>query len=142
MDTTIQKTGKNMEKLGKVYGHTTGKYVLGYKVQALSYFDGKGFIPVDSSVHIEMQKNGKQGLSEKELKNRYSKKRDPKSSGYKRIAESMAEKPKVLLQMLRRAWKNGFRAAYFLCDSWYDGLDFIREIRKVGNGSFLSSRKY
>ena len=80
MDTTIQKTGKNMEKLGKVYGHTTGKYVLGYKVQALSYFDGKGFIPVDSSVHIEMQKNGKQGLSEKELKNRYSKKRDPKSS--------------------------------------------------------------
>ena len=134
-DTTIQKTGKKMEKIGKVYDHTTGEYVLGYKVQALSFFDGKGFIPVDSSIHIEMRKNGKQGLSEKELKNRYCKKRDPKSAGYKRVAESIEEKPKVLLQMLGRAWKNGFHAAYFLCDSWYDGLDFIREIRKVGNGA-------
>lgn len=134
-DTTTQKTGKKMEGIGKVYDHTTGEHVLGYKVQALSYFDGKGFIPVDSSIHIENRKDGKQGLSEKELRKRFHKKRDPKSPGYKRIAESKEEKPKVLLQMVKRAWKNGFHPAYFLCDSWYDGQDFIREIRKVGNGA-------
>lgn len=134
-DTTTQKTGMKMEGIGKVYDHTTGDYVLGYKVQALSYFDGKGFIPVDCSIHIETWKDGKQGLADKELKKRFSKKRDPKSSGHKRIVESKEEKPKVLIQMLKRAWKNGFRASYFLCDSWYDGQDFIREIRKIGNGA-------
>lgn len=134
-DTTAQKTGEKMEEIGKVYDHTTGEHVLGYKIQALSYFDGKGFIPVDSSVHIEMRKDGKQGLSEKVLRKRFSKKRDPKSPGYKRVAESKEEKPKALIKMLKRAWKNGFHAAYLLCDSWYDGLDFIREIRKIGKGA-------
>lgn len=134
-DTTIQKTGKKMEKVGKVYDHTTGEHVLGYKVQALSYFDGKGFIPVDSSVHIESRKDGKQGLSEKELRKRFNKKRNPKSPGYKRAAEAKEEKPKVLIKMVKRAWKNGFHAAYLLNDSWYDGLDFIRDIRKIGDGT-------
>lgn len=134
-DTTTQKTGKKMEGIGKVYDHTAGEHVLGYKVQALSYFDGKGFIPVDNSIHIEKRKDGKQGMSKTELQKRFSKKRDPKSPGHKRVAESKEEKPKTLIQMVKRAWKNGFHAAYLLIDSWYDGLDFIREIRKVGNGA-------
>ena len=74
-------------------------------------------------------------MSEKELQKRFSKKRDPKSPGHKRVVESKEEKPKTLIQMVKRAWKNGFHTAYFLIDSWYDGLDFIWEIRKIGNGA-------
>lgn len=134
-DTTLRKTGMKMENIGKVYDHTTGEHVLGYKVLTLSYFDGKGIVPVDFSVHVEPGKNKKQGLSVKQLLGRFSKKRDPKSHGHKRLMESFKQKTKVGIEMLRRAWKNGFRAAYFLCDSWFDGEDFIDQIRKVGNGA-------
>lgn len=134
-DTTIRKTGKKMENIGKVYDHTTGEHTLGYKVLTLSHFDGKSLVPVDFSVHVEPGKNKKQGLSSKELRKRFSKKRDPKSPGHKRILESIKEKPKVAIEMLKRAWKNGFRAAYFLCDSWFDGEEFIRQIRKIGAGA-------
>ncbi len=148
-DTTIQKTGKKMENIGKVYDHTTGEYVLGYKVLTLSHFDGKGFTPADFSIHVELGKDKKQGLSAKQLLERFSKRRDPKSHGHKRLLESFMEKPKVAIEMLKRAWKNGFRAAYFLCDSWFDGEDFIKQIRGVGNGAIHvlcmaknGSRKY
>ena len=148
-DTTIQKTGKKMENIGKVYDHTTGEYMLGYKVLTLSHFDGKGFTPADFSIHVELGKDKKQGLSAKQLLERFSKRRDPKSHGHKRLLESFMEKPKVAIEMLKRAWKNGFRAAYFLCDSWFDGEDFIKQIRGVGNGAIHvlcmaknGSRKY
>ena len=134
-DTTIQKTGMKMENIGKVFDHTTGEYVLGYKALTLSYFDGKGFVPVDFSVHVEPGKDKRQGLSAKQLLGRFSKKRDTKSHGHKRLLESLTGKPKVAIEMLKRAWKNGFRAAYFLCDSWFDGEDFIRQIRGIGNGT-------
>lgn len=148
-DTTIQKTGRKMENIGKVYDHTTGEYVLGYKALTLSHFDGKGFAPADFPIHVELGKDKKQGLSAKQLLERFSKRRDTKSHGYKRLMESFMEKPKVAIEMLKRAWKNGFRAAYFLCDSWFDGEDFIKQIRGVGNGAIHvlcmaknGSRKY
>ena len=141
-DTTIQKTGKKMENIGKVYDHTTGEYVLGYKVLTLSHFDGKGFAPADFSIHVELGKDKKQGLSAKQLLERFSKRRAPKSHGHKRLLESFMEKPKVAIEMLKRAWKNGFRAAYFLCDSWFDGEDFIKQMIALNERNAKSCRKY
>ena len=40
-DTTIEKTGLRTELASKVFDHTTGSYVLGYKLLAMSYYDGK-----------------------------------------------------------------------------------------------------
>lgn len=39
-DTTLEKTGKCMELIGRVFDHTSHAYVLGYKLLSLSFFDG------------------------------------------------------------------------------------------------------
>ena len=46
--------------------------------------------------------------------------------GYKRKRELDEEKPQVVIRMIRRAWKRCIRASYFLADSWFDGIDFIK----------------
>lgn len=80
-DTAIRKTGRKMEGIGKVYDHTTGEHALGRKVQVLSHFDGKTSIPVDSSIHAEPRKDGKQGMTDRELRKRFSKKRGGRRRG-------------------------------------------------------------
>lgn len=41
----------------------------------------------------------------------------------------------VAIEMIRRAWKHGLRANYFLADSWFDSTDFIRKIREIADGA-------
>jgi len=37
--------------------------------------------------------------------------------------------------MVRRSWKRCIRAAYFLADSWFDGIDFIKDLREIAGGA-------
>jgi len=57
-DTTVEKTGKHIEGVGYVHTHTTGKFVLGYKILVSGYWDGASFIPLDFSIHRE-KRDGK-----------------------------------------------------------------------------------
>ncbi len=61
--------------------------------------------------------------------------RDAYSPGYKRKKELDAEKPQVALQMVRRSWKRCIRAAYFLADSWFAGIDFIKDLLEIAGGA-------
>lgn len=78
-DTQLDKTGKTIEFIGKVFDHCSHTYQLGMKVLTLGYSDGKTFLPIDFSVHNESGKQGKRGLKTKELKAQFSKKRNSKS---------------------------------------------------------------
>lgn len=40
-DTTVAKTGLHFEGLSQVFDHVLGKYVLGYKLLLLAFFDGR-----------------------------------------------------------------------------------------------------
>jgi hypothetical protein len=53
-DTTIEKTGRKMEFIGKVYDHVVHRTVLGYRLLAMLYWDGKSSIPIDFSIHREL----------------------------------------------------------------------------------------
>ena len=55
-DTTIEKTGKKMEFIGRVWDHVRQKYVLGFKVLTMLYWDGISSIPMDFSIHREKGK--------------------------------------------------------------------------------------
>jgi hypothetical protein len=57
-DTTLPKTGKRIEKIGKVWDHVTNSYVLGFKLLVMMYWDGKSSIPLDFSLHREKGKKG------------------------------------------------------------------------------------
>jgi hypothetical protein len=46
-DTLLEKTGKRIEKIGKVFDHVDNTFKLGFKLLAALYWDGKSSIPVD-----------------------------------------------------------------------------------------------
>ena len=135
-DVFLRKTGKAIEKIGKVYDHVLQKYLLGFKMLTLGFWDGKSFLPLDFSFHSEKGKNKEKpyGLSRKELKARYRKKRDKLAAGYKRMQEVSKKKSEMAKTMLKRAVKHGFIPDYVLMDKWFISEDMIRVIRKLKNG--------
>ena len=151
-DTLINKRGRKIEFIGKVYDHAVQHgMVLGFKMLLLGLWDGKSFIPLDFSIHSEKGKNKSRpyGLSKKELAARYHKKRDSGSAGAKRVRELTTNKIVNLITMIKRAVKNGFSANYVLVDKWFVSEDFIKKIRKIKKGALhvvalckMDKRKY
>lgn len=148
-DTDIEKTGKTVEFIGRVFNHVTKHYPLGFKMLLLGFWDGKTLIATDFSLHREKGKKGTYGLSKKELKSQFRKKRDSKSSGYKRVMELDMKKGEVAVSMLRRAVKNGFVASYVLMDSWFVNDYMIKSVRSIKKGAMhllgmckIDRRKY
>lgn len=134
-DTTLSKTGKHIEHIGRVFDHTTHKYVLGFKALTLSYFDGRSTIPCDFSLHSEKGKKGNHGLDKKTLSERFKKKRACTSFGKQRELELDKPKTEVALEMVKRSWKKGLKASYILMDSWFPSTNFIYELRQIGKGA-------
>lgn len=53
-DSLLEKIGKKIEKISRVYNHASGaSYVFGYKLLVCGFWDGTSFIPVDFSLHRE-----------------------------------------------------------------------------------------
>ncbi len=145
-DTVLRKTGKKIENIGKVHDHVGGSnMVLGYKMLALTFWDGVSNIPLDFSIHNEKGKNKKRpfGLSIKASNERFSKTRDICSPGYKRNKEVRNSKIDTLIEMIKRAVKHGFTPDYVLTDSWFSCEKLIKIIRKLKKGSihFLGPMK-
>ena len=118
-DTDIPKRGRFIEMIGKIFSHTGYKYNLGFKSLNLAYWTGNTLIHLDHSLHIESRKDGKQGLSKKELKQSYSKIRPQDSNGAKRFSECTNKKTASLISMLKRAIQKDVKAKYILVDSWF-----------------------
>jgi len=148
-DTDIEKTGKTIEFIGRVFNHVTKLYPLGFKMLLLGFWDGKTLFATDFSLHREQGKKGTYGLSKKELKSQFRKKRNSKSPGHKRGVELDMKKGEVAVSMLRRAVKNGFIASYVLMDSWFVNDYMIKSIRSIKKGAMhllgmckIDRRKY
>lgn len=148
-DTDIEKSGKTIEFVGRIFSHVTKLYPLGYKMLLLAFWDGKSLIATDFSLHREKGKKGTFGLSKKEAKLQTSKKRDSNTPGQKRVEELNKKKSEVAILMLRRAVKNGFAASYVLMDSWFVNDYMIKNVRAIKNGAMhllgmckLDKRKY
>ncbi|MCF0195582.1 MAG: transposase [Bacteroidaceae bacterium] len=134
-DTTLEKTGISIEGISRVFDHVSHKYVLGFKLNLLAFFDGRSTIPVDFSLHREKGSEGNYGLSDEELSQQYSKKRSKDNADHLRFKELDSKKSDTAIEMMKRAWKAGIRATYALCDSWYTSEKFIHDVRTIGNGS-------
>lgn len=136
-DTTIKKTGRTIEFIGRVFDHVTKGSVLGFKLLVLGFWDGKSFLGLDSSLHREKGKNTKRpyGMTAKERKSQYQKTRDAKSFGKKRARELDQSKVYCAIRMIKRAVKNGFDASYVLCDTWFMCAELIIEVRQIKAGT-------
>ena len=152
-DTVLGKTGKAIEFLSRVWDHVSHGYVLGYKLLLLGYYDGSSFLPLDFSLHRERGKRAKcpYGLKAKELKKQYRKHREQHALSQQRIKELDEKKSEVMLQMIKRAFKKGFKASFILADSWffsYALLALCKQLKtkligmaKLGNTKFKYKNK-
>jgi hypothetical protein len=118
-DTDLPKRGKAIELIGRIFSHVTRRYELGFKCMNLAYWSGKHLLHLDFSLHVELGKKKDQGLTKKELVNRYSKSRNINSPGYTRETEALENKIVSSIKMMRRAIAMGFQASYILADSWF-----------------------
>lgn len=132
-DTTLPKTGKRMEKIGRVWDHVTNGYVLGFKLLVMMYWDGKSSIPLDFSLHREKGKKEDRpyGMTRKELKRQYSRKRVKDSYSAKRVEDLDNDKIGMVLRMFYSAIYRGLRVDYVLVDSWFTCDALITAIRSV-----------
>lgn len=133
-DTTLEKRGMKMERVSRVFDHVKGNCVLGYKLLLMCFFDGRSTLPVDFSIHREKGKKDDYGLTKKQLKAQYTKKREKGSSDYIRLQESDLSKIESAIGMMKRAWKSGIHADYALTDSWFTCESLIAAVRKLGKG--------
>lgn len=105
-------------------------------LMGMALFDGKSTIPIDMSLHCEKGKKKDFGLTAKQRKNRFSKKRRKTDPDFIRFKESTDSKLQVAVEMLKRAWAcKSLRAKYVLCDSWLTCEYFISEVLKLGKGA-------
>jgi len=150
-DTLLPKSGKYIEKVSMVFDHVTKRPVLGFKALVLGFYDGVCIRPVDFSFHREKGKNKKRpfGFRLKDLRNQFRANRDSSSASLKRLKETDMSKIDVLIEMVKRASKNGLGADYLLVDSWFFCDEMIKSIRKIKNGSMhivaackMDNRKY
>lgn len=154
-DTDLPKTGRRMELIGRVFSHVTHSSILAFKGLFLGYHDGTSFFGLDFSLHGEKGKNAKRpyGLSKKDIKKRYSKKRGKDSYGYERKQEYFKTKIEQMIFMVREAIGKGIYFDYLLVDSWftcYELIHFIKTRRitchllgmvKMGTTKYLYGQK-
>jgi len=133
-DTTVKKSGKKMEKLGRVWDHVEQRSILGFKILVMLYWDGKSFIPVDFSIHREKGKKEAKpyGMSKKELRRQYSKKRSKESESCKRMNELDTNKIEMMLRMFYNAMYRCLRVDYVLVDSWFTCEALINTVISQG----------
>ena len=132
-DSTLPKTGRYIEKLSRVWDHVLNRFILGYKLLAMGYWDGISFIPLDFSLHREKGRNANKpfGLKKKEYRKQYRKKRQKGTYTWERAKEADSTKIESAIKMFWRAISQGIKVDYVLMDSWFTCEAFIRAVKKV-----------
>jgi len=132
-DTDMEKTGKTFEGLSKIFSHKEHRYLFGFKLLLLCYWDGKSLIPCCLSLHRENKEN-RYGMSKKEQAKQFVRERNKESYFQERYDELDEEKPSVVLKMLKKSIKRGILANYVLMDSWFVTDFMLKGIREIRQG--------
>jgi len=132
-DSDLPKTGRYIEKISRIWDHVSRRFILGYKLLAMGYWDGASFIPLDFSLHRERGSNADKpfGLKKKEYRKQYKKKRKNGTHSWDRAREADSTKIESALKMFWRAISQGVKVDYVLMDSWFTCEAFVRAVKRV-----------
>lgn len=136
-DTDIAKSGMKIEKIGRIFSHTQHRHIIGFKGLLLGITDGKTFRPLDSSLHGEAGRDGTQGLSAKQRKARKQTALADGTPAKARHDEYLRSKIAVLIEMVRRARRNGTEFEYLLVDSWFMCRELAQAVLRLSGGSHV-----
>lgn len=126
-DTDHEKTGRRIERIGRVHSHVAHKAVLGFKCLCMAVTDGVSQILLDFDIIGEKGKKGNYGMSAKELGRRHKTEHDSEVLRNRENAYDMS-KLELAKEMIRRAIKKGIKFSYVLADSWFTNKDIVRFI--------------
>ena len=132
-DSDLPKTGRYIEKISRIYDHVSRRFILGYKLLAMGYWDGGSFIPLDFSLHRERGSNADKpfGLKKKEYRKQYRKRREKGTHSWDRAREADSTKIESALKMFWRAISQGVKVDYVLMDSWFTCEAFVMAVKRV-----------
>jgi len=132
-DSDLPKTGRYIEKVSRIWDHVSKRYILGFKLLAMGFWDGASFIPLDFSLHREGGKNADKpfGLKKKEYRKQHKKKREKGTHSWDRASEADSSKIESALKMFWRAISQGIQVDYVLMDSWFTCEAFVRAVKRV-----------
>lgn len=102
---------KAVELLSRVWDHSTGRFIRGFRMLTLCWSDGTSCLPVDFAL-----------LASQDADKRFCstfKKVDKRCCAYHRRKEATEKATAHLMQMVKRALSAGIRAKYILMDSWF-----------------------
>ena len=124
---------KKVELLSRVFDHSTGRYLKGFRLLTLCWSDGVSCLPLDFAL-----------LSSAKQKNRFhesSKNMDKRCCAFRRRTEATTKATMLLAPMVKRVLKAGIHARYVLMDSWFtmpatvcalrEHLDVIGMVKKT-----------
>ena len=134
-DSVLEKSGKCIEKVSRLWDHVSNSYVLNLKLLLMGYWDGTSFCPLDFSLHREKGNNSEKpyGLKKREYRKQYRKARKHGTHSWERATETDSKKTDSAVKMFRRAISQGFKVDYLLMDSWFTSEIFIDLVRSVKN---------
>lgn len=134
-DSDLEKRGKKIEGISKIYDHVNKRFIFGYKLLVAGYWNGSVFIPVDFSFHRESKDNKikKYGLTKKEYKKQKKTKREKHLPVKKRFNELNSKKSTMVIDMYKRINKRKIDVEYILLDSWFTSMNLIKKLLKVNN---------
>ena len=89
---------------------------------------------MDFTIHSEKGRDKTYGLTDRQRKERFKKKRQKDSFAAKRLSELDKDKIDMGIEMVKRATESGLQADYVLCDSWFTCEKLLREVRSVNGG--------
>jgi hypothetical protein len=111
-DSTYDRSrSKAVELLSRVYDHSTGRFIRGFRMLTICWSDGTSSLPVDFVL-----------LSSKETSKRFCGARkdlDKRCCAYQRRKEATEKATAHLADMVNRVLSAGIRAKYLLMDSWF-----------------------
>lgn len=126
-DTDHEKTGRTIEKIGRVHSHLAHKAVLGFKCLCMAVTDGVSQILLDFAIVGEKGKKENYGMSAKELKRRRTTEHDSEVLRQREKEYGMS-KIELAKEMIKRAIRRGIKFSYVLADSWFTNKEIIKFI--------------
>ena len=130
-DSDLPKTGKKIERIGRIFSHVTYSSILGFKALFLCRTDGKTQTVLDFSLHGEEGSRPEKpfGMTRDQRQKQYRKERKKTEAVQERIEEYTQKKIRKAIDMVRRAIKEGIRFDYLLSDSWFTCTDIVAFIK-------------
>ena len=106
-DSDRPKAGRYIENISRIWDHVSKRFILGYKLLTMGYWDGTSFLPLDFSLHRERGGNKYKpfGLKKKEYRKQYRKKREQGTHSWDRAREADMSKIESALKMFWRAYR-------------------------------------